>query len=129
MKVYFPGKFQPPHIGHIITISKIIKQYKNVIIGITCDDPRIVDPNEVKEIFQEIFWNAHIEYHVLEGTLTKGEGKLPNFDLLLSGNRAVLDWGLKNGYAVKEVSRSEGIGQSGREIRRLLNDKNENDSS
>jgi len=40
--VLFPGKFQPPHLGHIITIMRLRKDYNKIIIGITDDKPEVI---------------------------------------------------------------------------------------
>ena len=32
---FFPGKFHPPHIGHVQTILDILPDYDKVIIGVT----------------------------------------------------------------------------------------------
>lgn len=125
---FFPGKFQPPHIGHIITISKLLKDYNKIIIGITEDEPRIMPREKVKEIFNTIFEPfiqfSHVDTILIDGILTKRENidDLPKFDVLLSGNDKVLNWGLKHRFTVKNIPRSKGIGYSGIQIRKLYED-------
>jgi len=120
--VFFPGKFQPPHIGHVMTIGKLIKKYGYVIVGITEGKPRIVSRTYVKNVFESIFKDGEIECILLKGTLTDYD-KLPEmskFDLMMSGNEEVLQWGLKLGIPIKKMPRSEGIFCSGTEIRNVL---------
>ena len=58
MKVaFFPGKFQPVHLGHIISLMKIYEDYDKIIIGITDDNPRILTLEERRNIFHSIFLN------------------------------------------------------------------------
>lgn len=119
MILFFPGKFQPPHIGHVLTIAKLMNN-NHVIIGITQGEPRVVSQEKVKQIFETIFRNK-VEYHLVKGTLTdykKLEG-LPEFDVLVTGNDEVIEWGIKLGLTVRKVSRSDGIGCSGTELRNL----------
>jgi len=120
IKVFFPGKFQPPHLGHVITISKLLKDYE-VIIGITEDKPRVMTREQVLDIFETIF-TTRLTCRLIDGKLTnyKNTDNLPMFDILVSGNDEVIDWGLKMGLPVKKVSRTEGVGFSGNELRELL---------
>ena len=39
---FFPGKFQPVHMGHITSLMKIYDDYDKIIIGITSDSPAIL---------------------------------------------------------------------------------------
>lgn len=119
MIYYFPGKFQPPHIGHVMTICKLMND-NHIIIGISEGPPRVMKREEVKKIF-EIIFGSKVNYHFIDGVLTdhKNLESLPNFDVLVSGNDEVLQWGLKLGLTVKKVSRSECIGASGTEIRSI----------
>jgi len=118
--VFFPGKFQPPHMGHILTIARLKKNYK-VVIGITEGEPRVVEQKKVKEIFQEIFGKS-IDIVLLHGTLTDWVGTLglPEFDILVSGNEEVIVWANKKNLRSKFINRSEDIpGCSGTEIRNM----------
>ena len=46
--VFFPGKFQPVHLGHIISIMNIYEKFDKIIIGITQDKPEVLTQNERK---------------------------------------------------------------------------------
>jgi hypothetical protein len=39
---FFPGKFHPPHIGHIQTVLNILPKYRKIIIGVSEDMPKDV---------------------------------------------------------------------------------------
>lgn len=120
--ILFPGKFQPPHIGHILTISKLLK-HGRVIVGITEGEPRVISREEVQTIFETVF-TTRAEYKFIDGTLTDytDMDKLPEFDVVATGNDEVIEWGLKLGLSVKKVPRSKGIGYSGTELRELHNE-------
>ena len=124
VRAFFPGKFQPPHIGHIMTISKLVKEGYIVVVGITGDTPRVMSQSKVKQIFESIFFPRDVECFVVKGRLIdyKELPCLPKFDVLMSGNDDVLEWGLRMGLAVKKISRSEGMGCSGTELRELYDD-------
>ena len=121
---FFPGKFQPPHIGHVLTISKILKKY-NVIIGISPDGPNIISQNEVINIFKTIFVNR-VEYFIFDNVLSnyKDVNIFPYFDIILTGNIEIINWAKKLKLPVEKIPRSNCIGGSGTELRRLY--KNEN---
>jgi len=121
---FFPGKFQPPHIGHVLTISKILKKY-NVIIGISPDGPNIISQNEVINIFKTIFENR-VEYFIFDNVLSnyKDVNIFPYFDIILTGNIEIINWAKKLKLPVEKIPRSNCIGGSGTELRRLY--KNEN---
>jgi nicotinamide mononucleotide adenylyltransferase len=116
---FFPGKFQPPHIGHVLTISKLLKKY-HVIIGISEDGPRVSSQEQVKHIFKTIFDNK-TEYFIFKGVLTDYDNIkcFPTFDVLLTGNDDVIKWAKKLNLPTKKIPRSECIGGSGTELRRL----------
>ena len=39
---FFPGKFMPPHLGHIETIMDVYDEYDRIIVGITEGPPRVM---------------------------------------------------------------------------------------
>lgn len=117
---FFPGKFQPPHIGHVLTISKLLKSY-NIIIGISPDKPRVASQHEVKDTFKTIFCDR-VQYFIFNDVLTNytSISQFPKFDVLLTGNNNVINWAKKLKVSVKKISRSECVGASGTGIRRML---------
>lgn len=107
----FPGKFNPPHMGHLVTILEHQKNYSKFIILITNDIPEdsVIKPKEISLLFKKIFKNSSsvevmlfnkkmITMHSLDG--------LPNFDVLLSGNPEVIDWANKLNLKSEFVERS-----------------------
>jgi len=127
--VFFPGKFQPPHIGHARTIAKLLNKYDKVIVGVTEGPPRVMDREEVIRQFKEIFqivpmWR--IKFHSIDGVLTdyKKLDGIPEFDILITGNDEVVKWAIDLGICVKKVSRSNGIGCSGTSLRRIALNQN-----
>jgi nicotinamide mononucleotide adenylyltransferase len=126
MKVaFFPGKFHPPHIGHILTMLNILPRFKKLIIGISEDTPndKITTPNNIKDTLGLFFNNfKNVELCIIKGVLIQKESLegLPKFDVLLSGNPDVLIWAKNQGVEACFEPRSEGVFCSGTEIRRIL---------
>jgi len=120
---FFPGKFHPPHIGHIQTILNLLPKYRKVIIGVSEDIPTdkvITNPLDVVITLKAFFSTFdNVEVCLVKGILTFKEdtNDLPEFDVLLSGNQAVLDWAEKMGVKSEHVHRSRGSLFSGTEIR------------
>lgn len=119
---FFPGKFQPPHLGHVITIGDLLQTYKKVIIGITDDVPHVLSIEERIAIFQKAFsYTDNVEVIGFRNTVLTGLEDLsilPEFDICLSGNQEVLDFMKTKGFEVMKVDRATGIGFSGTEIRK-----------
>jgi cytidyltransferase-like protein len=126
---FFPGKFHPPHLGHIQTIQKISSKYKKVIVGVTGHMPEkdsVTTPDQIYLLLSSFFAGIkNIEVVYLKGTLVEKEdlSDLPQFDVLVSGNADVLAWAESRGVVSEYIERSEGFLCSGTEIRDLL--KNE----
>jgi len=122
---FFPGKFHPPHIGHLLTIMRILPKYRKLIIGVSEHIPEntITNPQNIQDLLKEFFKGSeNVEICHIEGTLVekKNLNGLPDFDVLLSGNQDVLDWAGKQGLRVDFIPRSEGLLCSGTEIREIL---------
>ena len=121
---FFPGKFQPPHIGHIMTVMNIYEKYDKIIIGITKDVPQVLSQTEVKSIFESIFRPLpKIKIELVSEVITGNENIkniLPAFDILVSGNDKVIKHVTKLGIKADYLPRSKGIGYSGTEIRTLF---------
>jgi hypothetical protein len=117
---FMPGKFNPPHIGHIQTILKLKESY-NLIVGVTGDIPKTAVMTQ-DEIINELK-GLGVEVVGIDGVLTHkriADG-LPKFDVLLSGNNEVLAWATKLGVPSKFVPRSGDI--SGTKLRNHENSK------
>ena len=132
MKVaFFPGKFHPPHLGHLQTILNILPRYRKLIIGISEDMPKdivVTEPDTILNVLKSFFSTfENLEFCKISGVLSKKKDLkgLPNFDVLLSGNVDVLNWAKKFNINAEYIARSEGFLFSGTEIRTVLGDKNE----
>jgi cytidyltransferase-like protein len=109
---FFPGKFHPPHIGHVQTILDILPDYDKIIVGVTernpVDNP-ITTPKVIYEFLKNFFsYFPKVEVCYIKGTLIGRpnlEG-LPKFDVLLSGNIEVLDWAKEMNLDYRFVARS-----------------------
>lgn len=123
---FFPGKFHPPHIGHIQTILNILPEYRKVIIGVSEDMPKniiVSEPDKIIDVLRSFFIDfENIEVCKIRGVLTENKDLkgLPNFDVLLSGNPKVVSWAKRMNVNVEYIPRSEGALFSGCEIRSIL---------
>ena len=125
---FFPGKFHPPHIGHIQTILNIIPKYRKVIIGVSEDVPKedvVTDPNDIILMLEDFFRSfKNIEVCVIRGVLVEKENVigLPKFDVLISGNPEVLAWAERYNIECRFIERSAGT-LSSTGIRKILNEE------
>lgn len=112
MIAIFPGRFQPPHLGHVLTLMRIYPLYDKIIVAIiptyTYEGRKrqVVEPREVKRTLEAVF------EHLPKIQVTMG-GKeflnrtsfddLPRFDVVVTGNLATIHQmeklGVKNRYA------------------------------
>lgn len=122
MIAFFPGKFQPPHLGHVVSVIRLYKKYDKILIGITEDEPSVISRQEARNIFEEVFqYLPKVEVRLIKGVLLSylsREG-LPKFDVLLTGNPDVIEWCNKRDVPCIFVPRSEGLGFSGTFIRKV----------
>ena len=125
MIAFFPGKFHPPHIGHLQTIMNIANEYNQVIVGVTGDIPDhpLVTAKDIAICFKQILTcYKDISVYLIDGVLCEKktlEG-LPKFDILLSGNKRVLEWADSMDIKNKFIARSFGFKCSGTNIREQL---------
>ena len=124
MIAFFPGKFQPPHLGHIISLMKLYDEYDEIIVGITEDTPKDSEFQLPLEARKNIFKAAlqHLpKFRVvtLKGTIEGGAvNDLPEFDVCLSGNEKVIEKIQSWGKQAEFLPRAEGAGFSGATIRK-----------
>jgi len=107
--VLFPGKFQPPHLGHILTIIKLYHKYNKIIIAITDDKPKVMPQSKRKKIFDDIFKDfIAIETVIIKGTVEGCNSlkNLPEFDICISGNKNVIKKIKEFGKEAKFIKRS-----------------------
>jgi len=119
---FFPGKFQPVHMGHITSLMKIFDDYDKIIIGITSDSPNVLSLKSRKKIFKSVLSRFNkFEYVLFDTALIniKDKNNLPKFDICVTGNQSVVNFMEKNNFKTRLLSRSEGVGYSGTEIRSI----------
>ncbi len=130
---FFPGKFHPPHIGHIQTILNIIPNYRKVVIGISQDIPKeniITDPEAIEAMLKQFFKSFdNVEICAFSGVLVEKENAngLPKFDVMISGNLEVLNWAKKNNIECQFTERSFDT-LSSTSIRNIMKNENENEN-
>ena len=119
----FCGKFQPPHLGHLQTIMSIYDEYDKIIVGITEGPPRIMTKEQVYDEFYKVTkYLPKIELYMIKNTLDD-ESAIPylpkDWNVILTGNPYVIDLARRKGWKYRYVPRSEGLGYSGTELRKL----------
>ena len=123
MKIaFFPGKFHPPHLGHLKTLLDLSNKYNKLIVGVSEHKPEnvVTTVDNIIFILKDLFKNhGNIEVVKIIGVLIEKEDTegLPVFDILLSGNESVLSWADSLGLTSEFVDRSDGYLFSGTEIR------------
>ena len=125
---FFPGKFQPVHLGHVVTLMSIYNDYDRIIVGITQDGPTVLTQEQIRDIFKSsLKYLPKFEIVLIKGSIENSSSlhNLPEFDVCVSGNQKVIDKICNLGKPTRYIERSEGVNFSGTEIRTLLNmDKN-----
>ena len=124
---FFPGKFQPVHMGHITSLMKIFDDYDRIINGITSDSPNVLSLDDRKRIFQSVLSRFDkFEYVFFDTALIdiKKKSSLPQFDVCVSGNEKIIDFMKKLNFKTRLLKRSKGVGYSGTEIRSIFENKN-----
>ena len=118
----FLGKFQPPHIGHVITISKLLDAYPNLAIGITNGLPSRYSFELRSEVFQAVF--PGIKCIEISGEIEKAtdnlDQKFEKDTIFLSGNPSVLEQLRHRGYIAEYTNRSVDDVYSGTAIRNVM---------
>ena len=120
---FFPGKYQPVHLGHIITLMNIYDKYDKIIVGITEDKPEIISQEKMKRIFETVLKHLpKFEIVLIKGTIvhSTSHDNLPDFDVCVTGNPQVIEKLTEYGLNVEFIERSEGIGYKGSEIRSII---------
>ena len=131
---FFPGKFHPPHVGHILTILRILPKYSKLVIGVTedCPENRVTSVSDIVDTLNLFFKSFdNVEICLIRGILVKKTSLngLPDFDVLLSGNQKVLSWAKKHNAEAEHIPRSEGAFCEGSEIRSIITGGGKNEKS
>ena len=103
----FIGKFQPPHLGHIITAKRLMAKYKSIVIAVTDGMPNIMSPGSVLGLFKEVLGENGVAYKHIAGAVDEGTAIFDfDFDVICSGNPLVLDVLKNKGFQVEFVERA-----------------------
>lgn len=119
---FFPGKFHPPHLGHVQTVLRLVPHCSRLVVGVTGDTPsdQMMSQEEIVAALRNVLQSVvNVEVIPITGTLTHKTNiiDLPDFDLLVSGNPDVIAWADKMGLPAQFEDRSFGLGCSGKNIR------------
>lgn len=103
----FLGRFQPPHVGHLLTIKNLLREYDKLIIGVTEGLPRIMAPDVVKAMLADLIDNDRVDVVLINGVVEDGTAIIDfDFDVCVSGNQRVLEIMRKRGKSVSYAKRS-----------------------
>lgn len=126
----FPGRFQPPHMGHILTLMRLYPLYDEIIITVSSytfggKKPQVIEPTEAVRTLQEVF-----KYLPKFKVLYIGTGfierssfdDLPHFDVVVTGDSEVARHMKELGIEYSWVPRSKigGMEISSTLVRRAL---------
>jgi len=115
----YPGRFQPPHLGHIVTAVRLHDDYDKIIIAVTEAKPNFIQPEKVKEILQEVFKHFP-KYEVI---IIRGKEWMDNIpdgiDVVITGNDNSIKRLKKRNIKYRKIRRAEGIGYRGTDLRKL----------
>ncbi len=103
----FLGRFQPPHIGHILTIRGLASRYSKVIVGVTESEPSVMPVPNVVGILKNLLPGPGIEIVHVRGSVEGGTAEIGfEFDVCCSGNPNVLARMSERGYRTEYTERS-----------------------
>lgn len=127
----FPGRFQPPHLGHVLTLMRMYPLYSEIIIAVSTytyggTKKHVMRQREVKDILEKVF--KHLpKYRVIiigKGFLERDNyDDLPKFDVVVSGNMQLINKLEKLNIKTRHQPRSK-IGKleiNGQMLRELFN--------
>lgn len=125
---FFPGRFQPPHLGHILTLMRIYPRYDKIYIGISSNTyggkrKQVLPISVVKEMLESVFQHLPKFEVILSGesVITRETfDDLPKFDVVIGGNPRTIHRLERIGVKVKFELRSEGVGWCSTELREIL---------
>lgn len=129
----FPGRFQPPHLGQILTLMRMYPLYSEIIIAVSTytyggTKKHVMRQREVKGILEKIF--KHLpKYRIIiigKGFLERNNyDDLPQFDVVVTGNMQLINKLEKLNIKTRHQPRSK-IGKlniSGHMLRGLFNEE------
>lgn len=103
----FLGRFQPPHVGHLLTIQSLATKYDQLIVGVTECEPSVMTIDNVIGIFKSLLPSNNISFLHVSGSVEGGTAIINcQFDVCCSGNPAVLSIMGGKGYKTEYTERS-----------------------
>ncbi len=130
LKAVFIGKFQPPHLGHVMTAKRLLRKYNSIIIAVTDGKPNVMPPNEVLALFKEVLGVEKVEYRHIPGAVDEGSAVFDfEFDVICSGNLVVLELLKNKGFNVEFVERTKDSYFTGTSIRNSFINKSMHSSN
>lgn len=103
----FLGRFQPPHVGHVLTIRSLLATFDKLIVGVTECEPSIMTTSSVISIMEKLIPDSKVSFLAVPGSVEGGTAKIDcDFDVCCSGNPAVLSIMAGKGYKTKYTERS-----------------------
>ena len=127
----FPVKGQPPHIGRVLTLSRIYDDYEKIIIHVVAgpgkhfrEEDFILPPEEVAQVFREVFRHMpKIEVILRKEHLRDRTSfdDLPHFDIIVTGNKKFVE-NMRSQRPVRFIPRSTvgGYDISGTLLREMM---------
>ena len=127
----FPVKGQPPHIGHVLTLSRIYNEYDKIIIHVVSgpgkqfhEEDFFLPPEEVVQTFRDVFKHMPKIEVVLGKEHLRDRASfddLPYFDVIVTGNKEFIE-NMKSQKPVRFIPRSTigGYDISGTELRKVM---------
>ena len=120
----FCGRFQPPHIGHLLTINRYYGEYEKIIIAVL-NQLSVFPVNDIVQTFRKIYrFMPDIEVIKFNCSFFTREyfGDLPDYDIIISANEELVKRLKDINVKVRYVPRSQYLNRaiSGTAIRRSL---------
>jgi len=125
----FPGRFQPPHLGHVLTLMRVYPLYNKIIVAVSeytygGQKQQVIPPETSKAILETVFQHLP-KFEVIlmgKGFIERTTfDDLPKFDVVVTGNLETIRKMEKLGIKTRYVERTKGLpGWSGRELRETL---------
>jgi nicotinamide-nucleotide adenylyltransferase len=134
MKALFIGRFQPFHMGHLLLLQRLSKQYEEIIIGIgssqyhdTADNP-FSEAERYQMIIRSLTAEYIQNYRIVSIPDIHNPPKwvdhvcsiVSDFDVVISNNPVTRTLFSKKGFVVKGTAYFDRKRYSGKEIRRRI---------
>ena len=109
----FPGRFNPPHIGHILTLMRIYGDYDEIIVTVSNDTyngakTQVLTQLQIIGVLRRVFRHLpKIRFIMIEPPLIRRKRyDVCKFDVVVTGNPKMIDHAALLGYPVRFVERS-----------------------